>query len=468
MTHIGDMRVMASIDWEQSAATFGRTKNGLSTGEVLAPVLTFTAVLYNCFLCFVDTVVHGISPTVVVLAEVVLVASALSLVWPRSIRLNTILVTLAAYFYTLMMIRVQFDPKILRDLLIPIAFFFLGCHFGTLRLADRLVTILIIVAFTDALFEWLDPIAYAHYFDVARYYIERGTASQEQHQYFEGFFNSTRFNSRTLFPILGDHRVSGIFLEAPSVGNFGGIVFAWMLLRPKRMWSFVLKTIAVMTLIVLADARFGLYFCFFIAAVYPFSRYIRRTMLFVAPFAVMVALVAYAGADGHQVLENDMGGRFFYAGQILSKIDAAQVFGLQASNARVTGTSFASDPINDSAYTYVLVEVGILGAAALWALFIYSPVTDRTAWRFKTVVAFYYILLLTIAASVFTIKTAALLWFLYGTLNRRYDGAVDAGLNWHGDNQIADCRRYIVPPHHRTPRLPSPSAATGRSKDYTW
>jgi putative polymerase len=454
---MGDMRLMASIEWQQSAATFGRAKYGLSIGETLAPVLTFTAVLYNCFLCFIGTVVHSISPAVVVSAEVVLIGSALSLVWPRNVTLNAILVALAAYFYTVMMIRAQFDPKILRDVLIPVAFFFLGCHFGTLRLADRLVTILIIVALADALFEWLDQITYARYFDIARYYIERGTASQEEHQYFEGFFNSTRFDNRTLLPILGNHRVSGIFLEAPSVGNFGGIVFAWLLLRPKRLWSFALKTLAVIILIVLADARFGLYFCFFVAAAYPLSRVIPRTMLFVAPFTAMAALVAYASSEGLQVFANDVGGRFLYAGQILSRIDAEQVFGLQASNARITGTSFASDPINDSAYTYVLVEVGILGAAALWALFIYSPVTDRASRRFKTVIALYYTLVLTIAASAFTIKTAALLWFLYGTLNRRYDGTLDVRLNWHEAEQIADRHRYIMPLRHETRRLSSPS-----------
>lgn len=421
---------MASIQWEHPAATLGRARYGVAIGEILGPILTFTAVIYNCLLCFANTKIHSISPALVVSAEVVLVGAALSLVWHRSFLLNALLVALASYFYTIMMIRSQFDPKILRDVLIPISFYFLGCHFGTLRLADRLVTLLIIVAFADALFEWLAPDTYGHYFDVARYYVDRGTASREEHQYFEGFFNSTRFESRTLLPILGDHRVSGIFLEAPSVGNFGGIVFAWILLRPKRLWPFVLKTAAVMSVIVLADARFGLYFCFAVALIYPLSRYIPRTLLFVAPFIAMVALVAYAGEEGQRVLENDLPGRFFYAGQILSKIGAGQVFGLQPSDIS-TGVSFAADPINDSAYTYVLAEVGILGAAALWALFVYSPVADQTAWRFKTVVAFYYILILTIAASAFTIKTAALLWFLFGTLNRRWDRTVEPEMSRH-------------------------------------
>ena len=436
---------MASIEWKQPAATFGRGEYGLAIGEKIAPILTLMAVLYNCFLCFVNTMLLTISPAVVISAEVVVIGAALSLVWYRSLRLNAILVALAAYFYTVMMIRSQFDPKILRDVLIPVAFFFLGSHFGVLRVADRLVTWLIIVAFAVALFEWLAPSTYSHYFDVARYYIERGTASQEEHQYFEGFFNSARFQNRTLLPILGDHRVSGIFLEAPSVGNFGGIVFAWILLRPKRLWSFMLKTIAVVMIIVLADARFGLYFCVFVAAVYPFSRLIPRTMLFIAPFVAMIALVTYASAEGPQALDNDMVGRFLYAGQILSKIYAPQVFGLAASDIS-TGTSFASDPINDSAYTYVLVEIGIVGAAALWALFIYSPVADKDAWRFKTVVAFYYILILTIAASAFTIKTAALLWFLYGTLNRRYDRTVAAGTSWQATQQSVDYRRHVAAP----------------------
>src|SRR4029077_20493889 len=195
----------------------------------------------------------------VISSEVVLIGLALSMVWRRSFMLSAILVALAAYFYTVMMIRSHFDPKILRDVLIPIAFFFLGCYFGTLRLADRLVTVLIVVAFADAMFEWLAPSTYSHFFNIARYYIERGTTTEDQHQFFGGFFNSARFQNRTLLPILGDHRVSGIFLEAPSVGNFAGIAFAWILLRPKRLWSFALKTIAALMIVVLADARFGLY-----------------------------------------------------------------------------------------------------------------------------------------------------------------------------------------------------------------
>jgi putative polymerase len=204
-------------------------------------------------------------------------------------------------------------------------------------------------------------------------------------------------------------------LEAPGVGNFGAIAFAWVLLRPKRPFAFVAKVSAIFFIIVLADARFGLYFSFVIFAVYVLGVRFRSTVIFIAPFVAMIALAGYATLQGPQDFDNDMLGRLLYAGQILSHIDPLQIFGLQASDIS-TGAGFASDPVNDSAYTYVLVEIGIVGAAGLWALFAYAPVASRDGWRFKTVIALYYILVLTIAASAFTIKTAALLWFLYGTL----------------------------------------------------
>jgi putative polymerase len=36
---------------------------------------------------------------------------------------------------------------------------------------------------------------------------------------------------RNLLPFLGNHRVSSIFLEPASAGNFGIIVFMWALVR---------------------------------------------------------------------------------------------------------------------------------------------------------------------------------------------------------------------------------------------
>jgi putative polymerase len=419
---VRESAAILSIVCDPPTASAGRVQYGQTIGQWLAPIVPLAAVLFNFALCFANTRLWGISPGTVISAEIVLIGAALGLVWNRTFTSYAILLLLAAYFYAVMVLRSEFDPKIVRDIFIPIAFFFLGFTLASPRSADRLVTILIFIALGAALIEWLAEDTYVRYFDARDYYIARGTwveAAEDEYQTLQNFFNSTRYQNRTLLPFLGDHRVSGIFLEAVSVGNFGAIAFAWVLLRDrKRFWALTAKTVAIVTLIVLADARFGLYFCILTLLLYFAGPFIRPTMLFFAPFLVMAALVSSAGLVGKEAFSNDMMGRFLYAGHILSNIDASQVFGLQSSNI-FTGMRFALDAVNDSAYTYLLVQFGIIGVVAIWALFIYSPVINNDAWRFKSVIAFYYILALAISAAVFTIKTAALLWFLYGTLNNQ-------------------------------------------------
>lgn len=299
---------MTSTAWDnRSAASTGEAPQERTLGQWLAPLVTLAAVLYNFGLCFVNTKLVGISPSIVISAEITLVGIALCLVRRRNSTLYAVLLLLAVYFYAVMVFRCEFDAKIIRDILIPIAFFFLGCSLGSLRSADRLVTALIVIAFGVAIFEWLALGTYLQYFDVSRYYIARGTATEEEHQYFQGFFNSTRFANRTMLPLLGDHRVSGVFLEAPSVGNFGTIVFAWMLLRDrKHSFAFIAKTVAIVAIIVLADARFGLFFGLLTLVLFGIGRVIRPTMLFIAPFLAMIALVTYAGVEGREAFSNDM------------------------------------------------------------------------------------------------------------------------------------------------------------------
>lgn len=410
-----------SVSWDQLVVSAVKPDVTQTPGRGLATIVTAAAVLFNFVLCFVNTNLFDVSPNMVISVEIALIGVPVGLVWYRGYALYTILLLLTTYLFGVMLIRSEFDPKIVRDLLIPIVFFFAGRYLGSTRSADQLVTFLIIVAFGVALFEWLALDTFRHYFDVVRYYIARGTITEIDTEnspvLSSGFFNSSRFASRALLPFLGDHRVSGIFLEAPSVGNFCTIAFAWVLLRDRqRYWSLAAKLVAIVTMIVLADARLGLYFSIFTLMLYVATPFIRPGILFIAPFLAMIALWTNAVVSWEGIWDNTMLGRFLVAGHYLTNLDPLQVFGLLSSDL-IIGASFANNAVNDSAYAYALMQVGLLGMAGLWALFVYAPVHDSDASRFKNFVAFYYIVVMTIAASVFTIKTAALLWFLYGTLS---------------------------------------------------
>jgi putative polymerase len=411
-----------STAWNSFAVSAAEPNHARAVGRILAPLVVFAAALANFGLCFIDTNVFRVNPTVVILSEIVLIAIALSLIWYRGTVLYVFLLVLSVYFFSVMLVRSDFDPKIIRDLLIPFVFFLLGNHLGSVRSCDRLVAFLILLALGTALFEWLALDTYLRFFDVIRYYVARGTESHleaDSALLIRGadtaaglYVNGTRFEERTLLPFLGSHRVSGIFLEPVSVGNFGAIAFAWVLLRDRgRVWPLVAKSLAIATILVLADARFGFYLCIFTLVLYLAAPMIRPTMLLFGPFLVMIGLVAYAGVHGQGAPSNELAGRLMHAADSLVELDSWQVFGLSISDVFIGGYT------GDSGYGYMLVKVGLVGLTAIWTLFIYAPVFDRDAWRFKVFIAFYAVSLLSISASLFTIKTAALLWFLYGTLN---------------------------------------------------
>ena len=410
--------------WNSSAVSAAEPNYAQATGRMLAPLVVFAAVLLNFGLCFVNTNVFGINPRIMILSEIFLIAMAFSLIWYRSTVLYIFFLVLSLYFFSVMLVRSDFDPKIIHDFLIPFVFFFLGYYLGSIQSCDRLVTLLILIAIGSALFEWLALNTYLHYFDVIRYYTARGSETNLQTDsalVIRGtdtaaglYVNGTRFEERTLLPFLGSHRVSGIFLEPVSVGNFGAIAFAWVLLRDRdRIGPLIAKSFAIATILVLADARFGFFFCIFTLLLYLAAPIIRPTLLFLAPFLFIIGLVAF----GQEAPSSELAGRLTHTAHSLVELDPWEVFGLKISDA------FAGGYSGDSGYGYILVNVGLVGLTAIWALFAYAPVFNRDAWRFKVFIAFYAASLLTISASLFTIKTAALLWFLYGTLNNQRETA---------------------------------------------
>lgn len=416
-----------SLVGTSSIASTASPADAQTTQRAIAALVVFGSVIFNWMLCFVNTTVYGINGNLVIGTEIGLIGTSLALIWYRGYALYAILLCCTAYFFVVMLVRSEFDAKILRDLLIPISFFFLGRYLGSLHSADRLVTCLIFLTLGVALFEWLALNSYLHYFDVIHYYQARGTEQTLEADTAGGLFikgadgtaglfiNGTRFGERALLSFLGEHRVSGIFLEPVSVGNFGAIAFAWVLLRGRsRVGLFITQMLAIAAILALADARFGVYLCLFTLLAYLAGSSIRPTMLFLAPVLTIIALLAYVSINWQESWDNTITGRFLYAGYSLATLDALQALGLRLSEV------FASGYSGDSGYGYVVVKVGLVGIAAAWALFVYAPVFDKDAWRFKVFVATYTVFSLIISTSFFSIKTAALLWFLCGTSHSEY------------------------------------------------
>jgi len=378
----------------------------------LPVALLVGALTFNMALCFINTNVMGINDTMVMGSEVVLVACALYLGLGRNAAPYLVLAIFFSYAILLMAMRPLLDPKAVRDFLIPIAFYLLGRSCNDVRLADRaaLISGLIVVAF--GLFEFLALDVYVSYFNIIKYYVARGTVAPTDVSSQTGalFASGVRPDARTLLPFLGPHRASSVFLEPISTGNFGAILYIWTLNRPgmAKRW---LTMATGLTAIVLSDSRFGANVCIVATIAYLAAPITPRFVWLTAPFVMLIGLTIYGFTSAEVTWQNNFAGRLLWTARLVTSLSPEAVWGLSPDKPF----------LSDSGYAYSLNQIGLLGALGFWSLFIFAPERSPRAWRFKVCVATYICLLMIVSDSVYSIKTAALLWFMTGASDGNAD-----------------------------------------------
>lgn len=383
-----------------AAAPFRDRLHPAATLVVLIGALTF-----NAGLCFVNTNLFGVTDTMVMGMEGVLLTFAFCFAMGRNLSLYLVLAVFMSYAMFLMALRPLIDPKAVRDFLIPIAFYALGRRSPDPWLADRAALLSGVIVVAMGLFEFLALDAYVQYFNIIRYYVARGTVAPTDVSSDSGalFQSGMRPDARALLPFLGPHRASSVFLEPVSTGNFGAILFLWALYRKDMRFRWALALMGV-TSIILADARFGAYVSIAATGVFMVSGRVPRALFVGLPFAILAVLAVYGLTTAEKTWTNDIGGRMLWTAMLITSLDVTAVFGLSPDKPF----------LSDSGYAYTLNQIGLLGFAGLWTLFILMPEETRRAWRFKAACATYVCLLMLISDSLYSIKTAALFWFLLG------------------------------------------------------
>ncbi|HET9904362.1 MAG TPA: hypothetical protein VFQ27_11750 [Xanthobacteraceae bacterium] len=393
----------------------------------LPPSLVLAAMGFNLILCFLNGRFLPVSNLHVMAGEALILATALLAAYGTMRQEHLLLLSGTVVFALgLASLRValgtepSLNIKIVRDLAIPIVFFLVGLRVADIGRADRLVTLVAGLVLALALFEYFAVDVFTDYFNVARYYVARGTMdAQEALKAGDLFISGVRpagaQGGRNLLPFLGDHRVSSVFLEPVSMGNFGLIVFTWGLVRSKFEGKLFLGVMgAGLACVVLSDSRFGAYFCLMSLVVVLLPAALARLAVALAPLAAIGVLLAvpYVVTGSydpqHRYVDNGFVGRLVLSGQILAEFDWRNWLGL----APLPLSTF------DSGYAYVLEGIGAVGVAAGWLVFQSLRGASTQFDTFRNVAAMYYAVLLSVSNSPFTIKTASLLWFLLGVLSR--------------------------------------------------
>ena len=375
-------------------------------GSTLPLALLVGALTFNMALCFLNTNVMPVNDTMVMGCEVVLVATTLYLGLGRNAAPYLLLAVFLSYAALLMAMRPLIDPKAVRDFLIPIAFYLLGKTYNDPRLADRAALICGSIVVVFGLFEFLALDLYVTYFNIIKYYVARGTVAPSDVSSQTGalFASGLRPDSRTLLPFLGPHRASSVFLEPISTGNFGAILYIWTLNR-KGMAHRWLTMATGLTAIVLSDSRFGANVCIVATVAYLAAPWTPRFVWLAAPFVALIGLATYGFTSAEVNWQNNLAGRLLWTARLLTSLSPEAVWGLSPEKPF----------LSDSGYAYSLNQIGLVGVIGFWSLFIFTPENSPRAWRFKVCVAAYICLLMLVSDSVYSIKTAALLWFMTGT-----------------------------------------------------
>jgi len=384
--------------------------------------LVLASMLYQLGLCFVNTVAFGVNTAMVSLTELCIYLGCLYYLRHEIPRYVGAFILLAALnFCLLALFRGYLDPKPVRDLLIVIIFFWLGWTYGTVRLVDRLVGCSLIAAIALGVFEWLWLDGYVKVFHTYSYFLNQSGIGADGGTIFEGqalTLNGFRPDGigRTILPwLFGSHRISSIFLEPVTLGNYATLVLAWSLAhcRPDaRRYYWFMAGAAV--LIAYADSRFGMVvsgllvlmrFCL------PRSGYFLMSL---APWAMAIALFVYANYFFHGTYSDSFAGRLTHTGQILGQLTEIEILG---------GQSPLRD-YGDMGYAYAVTRFGLVFLAIAWLWLWRLPMTQLSAERFRAMACLYMTLILSISGtSLFALKSAGLLWFMLGSLAALSDKA---------------------------------------------
>jgi putative polymerase len=250
---------------------------------------------------------------------------------------------------------------------------------------------------------------------------------------------------RNLLPFLGDHRVSSLFLEPVSLGNFGVIAFIWGLVRTiveRRLYIGIMA--AALALIVLADSRFGAYLCVLtvFVAMLPIAWSTLGALALPAIALIVLTIVPVLVTGSYdpqnRYIDNGFVGRFVLSARILGEFDPLTWFGLAASRLQAF----------DSGYAYIISKIGVIGLAGLWLLPMSIKNPGQQFCLYRNLIAIYLGTILCVSNSPFTIKTASLVWFLLGVvavaelpLRQRMRVPVPPVLNFSQSPQVAAANR---------------------------
>jgi putative polymerase len=389
-------------------------------------LILIAAVCFNAFLAVINAHLFRLTDSIVIAVEVILLLAA------HLAALKRYHQDMAAWYLLLGLLIVWclvrafatgfIEPKLVRDVAIIPTFILLGMISDPKQL-DRTVLIILAIAGAAGAMEAIFPDWYSSAFDIKNYYIQTRNYTNED------FFNkdSTLFVSATrsdgrMFAFLDMPRLSSIFLEPVSLENYCTIMTAYFCTRFRELSAPALSLgmLTVVFLLIGSDGRLATASAALVVAVCVFAPYVPS---FCA--ALYLPLILIAGLGVTLIMHpdpnsDDFPGRIAYTTDMLQNFTLVDLLGLSD---RLLQAAV------DSGVAYLIITQSLIGTVVLFLFVIYASAQNtKEQMRFMHALLLYTSLTMMVSASMLTIKTAALAWFIHGALQR---SSARAPQRWH-------------------------------------
>lgn len=387
-------------------------------------------VIFNPLLAIINAQAVELTGAIVAAFQAALVGGALliGVLWRKQLPLPWILLSgiLIAANVLLGLLRDEFNPKYLADVLTITAFISLGSRMKISAVLTTVVFLQIVVAVVG-IWELLNPDGFGWLFNPRSYYIN--TRGLTDDAFWAGgslYVSSVRAEGRLLLSWTDFHRGSSIFLEPVSLGNWTILVTILLMTFWKRL-SVLARTLLIVGNIIglcVCDGRLALVTNCILVASLPVLRFLPSALAALAPVLFAVAAL---GLDhfGYLTEHGDT-----FAGRLR--------FSLDVMAATTLPGALGLEPLDpawwDAGFTYIMQSQSLPVALLLWgALMLSSIGEDAEGRRYKFGTAIFITLCLSVSYSFLSIKVVGLLWAFYGALWAQAQAqAAQAHLQWFG------------------------------------
>jgi putative polymerase len=382
--------------------------------DLVPIVIVISATVFNAVLAVINAHVIPMTPSNVILVEVVIVLAAhlkaLANYCQEMTRWYVLIAILVLISATRGVATGYFEPKLLRDALLIPTFIVLGMTFDPRRLPSLIISLLVI----DAAFMMLEALStptYAWLFDIQSFYINTRNFTSESfwNSDLPLFLSAGRPDGRIL-NIIDLHRLSSIFLEPVGSETFCIVVWTYIcacfsqLDRNIRWWL----VIATLLMIVGTDGRLAMVTSVVTVAVCLVARRLPAAAAFFYLPVVALSSVALVYGVGFEFDADNFTGRLALSTRLLAGFDVAEFLGMS--------NKFLA-PAADSGLAYLILGQSLFGAIILWGFITLGARQHTIAEvRYLHAACAWIALYMMFGASFFTIKVAGLLWFIYGSL----------------------------------------------------